>query len=423
MNKKSFITILILFVSLMSFGQRTTNSPYSYYGIGELNFAGNAEERFMGRLGVHADSIRLNMQNPASLAKLQYTAFTAGFSLKSNQITSKSGTEKTQSSAVDYVALGFPIYKNLGLSFGLLPYSSVGYKFSSLSTGNSPKKYNRFEGSGGVNQLFTSLGYTLYKGLSVGASAKIFFGNTQMTTYELKENVELFTSENNQSTLRGAALSLGLYYEKPVTKHLEVNASLVYTPQTKLNSNNTRSISTGNFASNGSVVIRDNINIDLNALNLSSTKITLPSQLELGLGLGQKRKWFAGIEYTHISSEKFSNPLITSNKVTYENGYQVAIGGFFIPQYNSFSSYWKRVVYRAGVHYEKTGILLNNESITDFGISFGASLPVKGFSNATIGFETGKRGTLSQNLVKENYFNLRIGFTLNDKWFQKTKYQ
>lgn len=72
---------------------------------------------------------------------------------------------------------------------------------------------------------------------------------------------------------------------------------------------------------------------------------------------------------------------------------------------------------------KKTGIVLNNESINDFGISFGSSLPVKGFSNATIGFEWGKKGTISQNLVKENYFNVRIGLTLNDKWFQKTKYQ
>lgn len=101
----------------------------------------------------------------------------------------------------------------------------------------------------------------------------------------------------------------------------------------------------------------------------------------------------------------------------------MAVGGFYLPQYNSFSNYWKRITYRAGLKYEKTGIVLNNTSIDDFGISFGLTLPVKSFSNITFGAEYGQKGTTSQNLIKENYFNFKIGFTLNDKWFQKTKYQ
>ena len=75
------------------------------------------------------------------------------------------------------------------------------------------------------------------------------------------------------------------------------------------------------------------------------------------------------------------------------------------------------------MRYENTGIVLNNQNINDFGTSFGLSLPVKGFSNLTLVGEYGIRGTTSANLVKENYFNLKIGFTLNDKWFQRTKYQ
>ena len=66
---------------------------------------------------------------------------------------------------------------------------------------------------------------------------------------------------------------------------------------------------------------------------------------------------------------------------------------------------------------------LNGQNINYFGTSFGLSLPVKGFSNITLVGEYGKRGTTTANLIKENEFNLRIGFTLNDKWFQRTKYQ
>jgi hypothetical protein len=34
--------------------------------------------------------------------------------------------------------------------------------------------------------------------------------------------------------------------------------------------------------------------------------------------------------------------------------------------------------------------------------------------------ELGQRGTEKNNLVRDRYLNLHLGFTLNDKWFQKS---
>jgi hypothetical protein len=96
------------------------------------------------------------------------------------------------------------------------------------------------------------------------------------------------------------------------------------------------------------------------------------------------------------------------------------IGGFFIPNYNSISSYWHRVVYRAGARYEENGINVSGEDINEFGISFGVGLPVGRFySNLNLGFEIGSRGTTNNGLVKENFFNTFISLSLNDKWFEK----
>ena len=100
-----------------------------------------------------------------------------------------------------------------------------------------------------------------------------------------------------------------------------------------------------------------------------------------------------------------------------------ALGGFVIPRYNSFNSYWKRIVYRAGVRFENTGLELKGESINEFGISFGVGLPVGDmFSNANIGFEYGSTGTTNAGLVKENFFNFSLSLSLNDRWFRKRKY-
>ena len=44
-------------------------------------------------------------------------------------------------------------------------------------------------------------------------------------------------------------------------------------------------------------------------------------------------------------------------------------------------------------------------------------------SNLNLGLEFGKKGTTSNNLVQENYIILNIGFSLNDKWFVKSKFR
>jgi hypothetical protein len=65
---------------------------------------------------------------------------------------------------------------------------------------------------------------------------------------------------------------------------------------------------------------------------------------------------------------------------------------------------------------------IQNEDINEFGISFGVGLPMgRKFSNINIGFEYGSKGTTNSNLVKENFFNINLSLSFNDKWFQKRK--
>ena len=108
---------------------------------------------------------------------------------------------------------------------------------------------------------------------------------------------------------------------------------------------------------------------------------------------------------------------------TFEDASTISAGGFFIPEFDSFNRYWKRIVYRTGVRFENTGLKINNEVIKEFGISFGVGLPVgRIFSNANIGLEVGKRGTTKANLVEENFVNFQISLSLNDRWFEKRKF-
>ena len=424
MNKKlNTLIITLLSVTYAAIAQQTTESPYSFYGVGERNFGGLTEESAMGGVGVFADSTRVNIQNPAALASLKYTSFSAGLTMQSKKIVTSTQKLNVGASAFDYVVLGFPIAKNLGIGVGLLPYSSVGYIIKSTVGSNN----YQYEGRGNVNQFFGSVAYKVYDGLQVGVSMKYHFGNIAMKDVIQQHNVEFYTQEESKSVLSGAVFNLGLYYQHTLQQRLRLYGSLVYTPESKLSSENERTISLLSYINNGKqgtqLAVRNGSTVDLAAKGLKNTKLTLPAQTEIGLGIGAHQQWFAGVAYTFTANSKFSNPFLSTTNVGYENSYKLSVGGFWIPNYNSFSSYWHKVTYRVGFRYDSMGIVLNGERLNDFGTSFGLTLLVKGFSNLTGMIELGRKGTLSTGVLKENYINLKIGFTLNDKWFQRTKYQ
>ena len=123
---------------------------------------------------------------------------------------------------------------------------------------------------------------------------------------------------------------------------------------------------------------------------------------------------------TFINNKKLINRFDMGTTTSFENSTRIAVGGYYVPKYDSFSNYLNRIVYRAGFRYENTGLVINNTSINDYGMNFGLGLPV-GLSRINLGLEFGKKGTTSNNLIEENYFNLSVGLSLNDIWFKKRK--
>ncbi|WP_353779021.1 hypothetical protein [Winogradskyella sp. 3972H.M.0a.05] len=432
---KKLIVVFICVFALNINAQEGTASPYSFYGIGSLKFRGTVENRSMGGLSVYADSIHLNLRNPAYYTgkniklfdnESRPVKFAVGASYSDLNLEAASGSEKANATTFDYLALNVPMGK-FGLGFGLLPYTSVGYKLESLNDAGDAE--NRYRGEGGLNKAFVGLGYQITENLRIGADVSYNFGNVQNTVIEFVyddqgELTQFQTREDNRSDLSGLNVNFGIAYTDMLTEKLELMASATYTPESNLTSNNTRSFSTIVINDiTGQEFVFNTIDADLVANGLNKTDLTLPSRLSVGAGIGQPRKWFAGAEYTYQNTSKFANPIFNIANSTFENASSVAFGGFYIPDYNSFSSYFKRVVYRAGFRFEGTGLNINNESINEFGISFGVGLPVgRLFSNANVGVEFGQRGTTNQNLIQENFFNLNISLSLNDRWFMKRKF-
>lgn len=432
---KKLVLVFIALFAIQSYAQNGTSSPYSFYGIGSLNFKGSVENRSMGGLGVYKDSIHINFQNPATYAGNNLASFNnesrpIKFAVAGSATTTKlktdTSSDNSKSANFEYLALSIPVGK-FGFGFGLQPYSAVGYKLETRN--DSDNLENRYEGEGGLNKVFLSLGYQIDKSLSFGLQADYNFGNIENNTVDIGYNedgipLQYQTKEYNRSDLSGLNFNLGLHYQKMITDKLELQASATYTPKTELTSKNERTFSTifVGETSDTDVTLYE-LDGNLEASNLQETNLTLPSKFSIGAGLGQPRKWFAGIEYTTQNTSEFYNPLYDNVGATFEDASKLSIGGFFIPEYNSFSKYWKRMTYRAGLRFENTGLNINNENIKEFGMSFGVGVPVGNvFSNANIGLEFGQKGTLNANLVKENFVSFQVSLSLNDRWFIKKKY-
>lgn len=435
---KQLVVIVITIFSIQCYAQQGTSSPYSFYGIGSLKYKGTVENRSMGGIGVYLDSIHVNLRNPASYGgnnlenaffenESRPVRFAVAGGNSSLNLQSSSASENTASTTFEYLAVSIPVGK-FGFGFGLLPYSSVGYKLENFDD-DTGEIENRFTGEGGLNKVFIGFGYQISKSLSAGVDINYNFGSIQNSAilYQYDEDgnrIQYQTREKDRSDLSGLNLNFGLAYKGNLNEKLELSATATFSPESQLSSVNKRTFSTITVNPfTGEEFEFNSIDGDLESEGLDETNLKLPYRLALGTGIGENRKWFIGAEYTFQNTSVFANPIFGNTNSEFENSSNIALGGFYIPDYNSFSSYFKRVVYRAGFNVGNTGLIINNEPINEFGISFGLGLPVgELFSNANIGIEYGQRGTTNQNLIKENFINVNISLSLNDRWFRKRKY-
>jgi long-subunit fatty acid transport protein len=414
---KKIIVSTCLLLSLASFAQEGTSSPYSFYGIGDIRFKGTLENRSMAGVAVEQDSIHLNLENPASYSNLKLTTFSMGGTYSSKDLKTSSGSASTQRTTLDYLAVGLPLGK-LGIGFGLVPYSSVGYKIESLAAAESAESSKRLSGKGGLNKVFLGVGYKIKPNFSVGADVQYNFGKIETNSMEFMTGVPVGTQELNTADLSGVNFNIGAMYQTKINKKLNAYSSLNYTVQANLNSVNTRNISSVMFGSGVDPVPVDSFDVPM-----ENSEVKLPSKITFGAGIGEAQKWLLGGKIAYQKTAGQENSYNKADNVSYGKYTSLSIGGYYMPNYNSFTSYFERITYRGGLKYEKTGLVVNSESINDMGFTLGVGLPMSGsLSNINFGFELGKRGTTSANLVQENYANLSVSFSFNDKWFVKRKF-
>jgi len=418
---KDIIVIAILFISTLSFSQATNSSPYSLFGIGDQANLKTVEEIGMGQVGGALNSeYQLSFTNPASHASLSYTTYVFAGANKMNNVNEQDQSQTSSVAALTYIGLGIPINDNQGLVMGMQLNTTVGYSIFDQIIDNEGNitELDKYYGNGGTNRAFIGYGYQFPFDISLGAEIAYIFGGIDNNVLNRRDDVQLATQSIRDSNVKGTSVKLGVLYAPKITENLRLKVGISADLESTLTER-------GDELIYSVFNLENTTGIPIDTLQSSSYKATIVSPLKsvISAGVGQDNKWFFGAEYSFQQPLEFSGGYYDDIDFYYYDEFSnISVGGFFTPKMNALNNYFQRVTYRAGFNYQKTGLVVNETSINEYGISFGVSLPMGlRLSNVNLGFELGKRGTTDNNLIEEKFFNFRLSLSMNDKWFRKQK--
>lgn len=426
MKKVLATTIIMALSAVICNAQSGTNSPYSQYGIGLLSDQSQGFNRGMNGvgLGLRKGNV-VNTLNPASYSAIDSLTmiFDVGVS---GQITSfKEGGKKVNANnaGFEYAVGSFRLLPSVGIGFGILPYSSIGYNYYSSKeldvTGETIQ--DTYSGSGGIHQAFVGAGWRVAKPLSIGINLAYIWG-----TYEKRISSTSSTSSTNSlaksysGTISNYNLEVGLQWEQEISSTdkliwgatVGIGHNLGCELDCKINEYNTLS---GNTDTRSYVV---------------ENGLSLPMSYGVGMSWNHAEKVLVALDMSTQQWGKNDYPFYDSQADNYrltsgllKDRYKVNLGADFVP--NPLSRHLlSRVHYRMGVGYSTPYYKINGaDGPKELSASFGFGLPLQNRHNNRSFLNVSAQWVHSSanQLITENTFRINLGLTFNERWFMKWK--
>ena len=407
------IIIAIIFGGITAAHSQSVQTPYSYKGLGEIVYPGTINTNGMGGISVaYPSSYSYNLGNPALLALDNYATFDFGFSGESRFISNGTYKETNSSGNLSYACLNFPIQRNFWSSgLSVSPYSYVNYNVKTLQSINNSADTAiiHYKGTGGLNSLAWSNGFLFFNKLAVGARLSYMFGSKINETDVNISNAAAYNSAlYEQYNIRDFAFGFGADYELAFSKSMILHIGAIYDGPANLNAQYDSRLERRQ-PNNDAVITSDTL------IENQKGSIYLPQRYGGGLTLVKSRKWAFGVEYLSQNWSVFKN--FNGSNDGLADSKRIASGIEFIPNATSVSSYLARVIYRAGIYYNRQQYMVDNNQVREIGINFGVSLPVSRPSLVNLAFQLGERGSNGKIAINESFIRFSLGLTYNDIWF------
>jgi hypothetical protein len=405
--------------------QNIGNSPYAAYGIGDVKYDNTVENSAMAGLStayITDFNSSFNFRNPAANENLQLTTIKVEATNENNFFKSDYNNYKVtkHSTYLSNLSIAFPITEKMKFGLGYQPYSSKSYNILVTETlGDGSVRANTFRGEGSLNTVQGALSYQVTPEFGLGLRTNFYFGNLYDIDELAYSNAELINGYETKNRVNNFNFTVGTTYQKKYEndRKLTLGATTTFGNSSKMESYYTNSTYFYNSAG-----VKNYIST-VEERNSTANNL-LPLEASVGAGFGHNLRWFVGSQVDYRKGETIQ---FVGQDFEYKDSYRISAGGWILPNANNFRNYFERIIYRYGAFYEKGNLNINNTDINKFGITFGATLPFKNTSlnrmtGLDVGVELGKRGTLQNNLVNQNFINLKVGFNFADRWFQKRLY-
>lgn len=238
--------IAFLMINVVIFAQQVgTNSPYSRYGYGLLlNPALGASEAMGGISYGLRRSQQANPGNPASYSEIDSLTFIFDMGVSGHLAHMDDGTSKRDfyNGNLDYVTMQFPLFREVGVSIGLLPYSKTGYNYGGVRSLSNIQYLESYRGTGGLSQVYAGAAWELANNFSAGFNLSYLFGTFSHSSVVMPvTSSALVTEEKNKFRLLNIKYDFGLQYRHELDKGRSVTGELfILLPFTRMQMSITR---------------------------------------------------------------------------------------------------------------------------------------------------------------------------------------
>jgi len=328
--------------------QNMTSSPYSRYAYGDMNENVPAGYRAMGGVGIGMRNSRaICPAQPASYTACDTLTFMMDVAASANwsRYQDDSGMRNKANGNLEYLTFQFPLWKRwIALSFGLLPYSSVGYQIEQTDSLSDLRGTNTktFEGSGNISQVYGGLSFNICNWVALGANVYYMWGDlNRMRSLTFSESGRNATIQDEILSVSNVRVRAGAQFFHTWGKH-SVNAGAMFEPRLKLNSTyillETQSEDTIPIFKDGwqlpmtwgvgASYVWDNrltVAFDFERQYMASALYNgLPGMYS---GLQDRNRFAAGIEYRHNpNGRKYADRILWRAGASLQDEYLTAIG-------------------------------------------------------------------------------------------------
>lgn len=425
MKKRIYSILMAVAFTAAAFAQSGTNSPYSQYGFGVLADQSSGFNRGMNGLGLGSRAgNRVNFINPASYSALDSLTFIFDVGMSGQNTNFKEGhlQKNAKNADFEYAVAGFRLFKNIGMSFGIVPFTNVGYNYTETQLLNADSRVRctqTLDGKGGIHALYLGAGWQAFKGFSIGANVSYLWGDIErkvLSTY----NDESVNSLNKIYNLEvnSYKLDFGMQYEFPVSKKDRLTLGATMSVGHSLGAEPSCDIISRNPGTNVSDTTHYSI----------GKSVELPFMYGFGIMYNHNDKLDLGFDYSlqqwgSTSFPSYSNGAYTSNDNYFMDRHKFTLGGDFCANKES-RNFFSRMHYRAGVSYATPYFKVGGkDGPKEISVSAGFGIPVKNaWGNRSFVNISGQWvHSSADGLITENTLRINIGVTFNERWFMKWK--